>query len=186
MCNINDCIYKFCCVTCGTVDCIIFPLHGQDNIMMWGLYELDYIDLLLLFHRQNLIFRVKCSKGTYIRSLCADLGKVLGRYHLEFEIKWLSAWVLCYASFGNHSPFLVFDMMCLVAVVLIWQLCAEIQLVKFSTVIGYLSQKHFPYLSLISSISSLIISYLCLSGEFLVDDAWEFKELEEDIVKGYM
>ncbi|KAI5021189.1 hypothetical protein ZWY2020_055034 [Hordeum vulgare] len=27
--------------------------------------------------RQNLIFRVTCSKGTYIRSLCADLGKAL-------------------------------------------------------------------------------------------------------------
>lgn len=27
--------------------------------------------------RQNLIFRVVCSKGTYIRSLCADLGKAL-------------------------------------------------------------------------------------------------------------
>lgn len=28
--------------------------------------------------RQNLIFRVTCSKGTYIRSLCADFGKTLG------------------------------------------------------------------------------------------------------------
>ncbi|KAK2661640.1 hypothetical protein Ddye_000214 [Dipteronia dyeriana] len=28
--------------------------------------------------RQNLIFRVTCTKGTYIRSLCADLGKALG------------------------------------------------------------------------------------------------------------
>ncbi|CAN6447193.1 unnamed protein product [Victoria cruziana] len=28
--------------------------------------------------RQNLIFRVTCSKGTYIRSLCADVGKALG------------------------------------------------------------------------------------------------------------
>ncbi|XP_065879340.1 uncharacterized protein [Euphorbia lathyris] len=28
--------------------------------------------------RQNLIFRVICSKGTYIRSLCADLGKAVG------------------------------------------------------------------------------------------------------------
>lgn len=28
--------------------------------------------------RQNLIFRVVCSKGTYIRSLCADLAKALG------------------------------------------------------------------------------------------------------------
>ncbi|KAL5079950.1 hypothetical protein RYX36_008371 [Vicia faba] len=28
--------------------------------------------------RQNLIFRVVCSKGTYIRSLCADFGKALG------------------------------------------------------------------------------------------------------------
>ncbi|KAL4193366.1 hypothetical protein AMTRI_Chr06g176500 [Amborella trichopoda] len=28
--------------------------------------------------RQNLIFKVTCSKGTYIRSLCADLGRALG------------------------------------------------------------------------------------------------------------
>ncbi|XLR65872.1 hypothetical protein S83_016544 [Arachis hypogaea] len=28
--------------------------------------------------RQNLIFRVTCSKGTYIRSLCADFGKAVG------------------------------------------------------------------------------------------------------------
>ncbi|KAL7140717.1 hypothetical protein ABFS83_08G006800 [Erythranthe nasuta] len=28
--------------------------------------------------RQNVIFRVTCSKGTYIRSLCADFGKLLG------------------------------------------------------------------------------------------------------------
>lgn len=28
--------------------------------------------------RQNLIFRVTCSKGTYIRSLCADFGKSIG------------------------------------------------------------------------------------------------------------
>ncbi|CAH9088157.1 unnamed protein product [Cuscuta epithymum] len=28
--------------------------------------------------RQNVIFRVICSKGTYIRSLCADFGKALG------------------------------------------------------------------------------------------------------------
>ncbi|XP_051140689.1 uncharacterized protein LOC127258088 [Andrographis paniculata] len=28
--------------------------------------------------RQNVIFRVICSKGTYVRSLCADFGKALG------------------------------------------------------------------------------------------------------------
>lgn len=28
--------------------------------------------------RQNVVFRVICSKGTYIRSLCADFGKALG------------------------------------------------------------------------------------------------------------
>lgn len=36
--------------------------------------------------RQNLIFRVTCSKGTYIRSLCADLGKALGRYTRRMKI----------------------------------------------------------------------------------------------------
>ncbi|XP_060192905.1 uncharacterized protein LOC132622332 [Lycium barbarum] len=28
--------------------------------------------------RQNVIFRLRCSKGTYVRSLCADFGKALG------------------------------------------------------------------------------------------------------------
>ncbi|KAI3452489.1 hypothetical protein Pfo_009153 [Paulownia fortunei] len=28
--------------------------------------------------RQNVVFRVTCSKGTYVRSLCADFGKALG------------------------------------------------------------------------------------------------------------
>ncbi|KAL5998249.1 hypothetical protein ACLOJK_009187 [Asimina triloba] len=36
--------------------------------------------------RQNLIFRVTCSKGTYIRSLCADFGKALGRGYREICI----------------------------------------------------------------------------------------------------
>ncbi|XP_026441968.1 uncharacterized protein LOC113341211 [Papaver somniferum] len=36
-----------------------------------------------LSDRQNLVFRVTCSKGTYIRSLCADLGKALGRYNIS-------------------------------------------------------------------------------------------------------
>uniref|UniRef100_A0A2P2KE42 tRNA pseudouridine(55) synthase n=1 Tax=Rhizophora mucronata TaxID=61149 RepID=A0A2P2KE42_RHIMU len=35
--------------------------------------------------RQNLIFRVTCSKGTYIRSLCADFGKALGTYVVPME-----------------------------------------------------------------------------------------------------
>lgn len=92
-------------------DCIIFPLHEQDNMLMGGLYEVYYVDLLLLFHRQNLIFRVTCSKGTYIRSLCADLGKALGRYHLQLQLKF--GWVLGYyvmQVLEIHSPFLVFDM----------------------------------------------------------------------------
>lgn len=32
-----------------------------------------------------MIFRVTCSKGTYIRSLCADLGKALGRFVILFN-----------------------------------------------------------------------------------------------------
>lgn len=37
-----------------------------------------YICDLIMYCRQNVIFRVTCSKGTYIRSLCADFGKALG------------------------------------------------------------------------------------------------------------
>ncbi|GLT33192.1 hypothetical protein SLA2020_077980 [Shorea laevis] len=63
--------------------------------------------------RQNLIFRVTCSKGTYIRSLCADFGKTLGS-------------------------------------------CAHLTVLRRDSI-----------------------------GEYLADDAWEFKELEEAITKGY-
>lgn len=63
--------------------------------------------------RQNLIFRVTCSKGTYIRSLCADMGKVLGS-------------------------------------------CAHLAALRRDSI-----------------------------GEYSADDAWEFKELEEAITKGY-
>ncbi|KAL0540880.1 hypothetical protein IC582_020901 [Cucumis melo] len=63
--------------------------------------------------RQNLIFRVTCSKGTYIRSLCADLGKALGS-------------------------------------------CAHLTALRRDSI-----------------------------GQHLADDAWEFKELEDAITKGY-
>ncbi|OAY69842.1 tRNA pseudouridine synthase B, partial [Ananas comosus] len=64
--------------------------------------------------RQNLIFRVTCSKGTYIRSLCADFGKALGS-------------------------------------------CAH-----------------------------LIALRRDLIGEYSVNDAWSFEELQEKITKGYL
>ncbi|XP_057984001.1 uncharacterized protein LOC131168522 [Malania oleifera] len=63
--------------------------------------------------RQNLIFRVTCSKGTYIRSLCADFGKALGS-------------------------------------------CAHLTALRRDSI-----------------------------GEYSADDAWEFKELEEAITRGY-
>ncbi|KAK3140969.1 hypothetical protein QOZ80_5AG0408370 [Eleusine coracana subsp. coracana] len=64
--------------------------------------------------RQNLIFRVSCSKGTYIRSLCADLGKALGS-------------------------------------------CAHLTALRRDSI-----------------------------GEYSVNDAWNFSELEEQITKGYL
>ncbi|KAG8084602.1 hypothetical protein GUJ93_ZPchr0010g8641 [Zizania palustris] len=64
--------------------------------------------------RQNLIFRVTCSKGTYIRSLCADLGKALGS-------------------------------------------CAHLTALRRDSI-----------------------------GDYSVNDAWNFDELEEQITKGYL
>ncbi|KAK9067329.1 hypothetical protein SSX86_014655 [Deinandra increscens subsp. villosa] len=64
--------------------------------------------------RQNVIFRVTCSKGTYIRSLCADFAKALNS-------------------------------------------CAHMTALRRDSI-----------------------------GEYSVDDAWEFKELEEEIPKSYM
>uniref|UniRef100_A0ACD5ZGH6 Uncharacterized protein n=1 Tax=Avena sativa TaxID=4498 RepID=A0ACD5ZGH6_AVESA len=64
--------------------------------------------------RQNLIFRVTCSKGTYIRSLCADLGKAL-------------------------------------------RSCAHLTALRRDSI-----------------------------GDYSVNDAWNFDELEEQITKGYL
>ncbi|CAL9054333.1 uncharacterized protein LOC103988265 [Musa acuminata AAA Group] len=73
----------------------------------------DFAIARSLDDRQNLIFRVICSKGTYIRSLCADFGKALGS-------------------------------------------CAHLTALRRDSI-----------------------------GEFSVDDAWSFEELQEHIVKGY-
>ncbi|XP_076949548.1 uncharacterized protein LOC143622235, partial [Bidens hawaiensis] len=64
--------------------------------------------------RQNVIFRVTCSKGTYIRSLCADFAKALNS-------------------------------------------CAHMTALRRDSI-----------------------------GDYSVDDAWEFKELEEEIPKSYL
>ncbi|KAL2631025.1 hypothetical protein R1flu_015711 [Riccia fluitans] len=39
-------------------------------------------------NRQEFHFRVTCSEGTYIRSLCSDLGRALGRYVLILTQSW--------------------------------------------------------------------------------------------------
>ncbi|CAA6659558.1 unnamed protein product [Spirodela intermedia] len=67
-----------------------------------------------LADRQNLIFRVTCSKGTYIRSLCADFGKALGS-------------------------------------------CAHLTALRRDSI-----------------------------GQYSVDDAWDFQELQDQITKGYL
>lgn len=41
------------------------------------IYNLDIIDI---FDNKKIIFYVKCSKGTYIRTLCDDIGEYLGTY----------------------------------------------------------------------------------------------------------
>lgn len=64
--------------------------------------------------RQNVIFKVTCSKGTYVRSLCADFAKTLGS-------------------------------------------CAHLTALRRDSI-----------------------------GQYLANDAWEFKELEEAITKEYL
>ncbi|KAI3768807.1 hypothetical protein L2E82_19642 [Cichorium intybus] len=64
--------------------------------------------------RQNVIFRVTCSKGTYIRSLCADFAKALNS-------------------------------------------CAHMTVLRRDSI-----------------------------GEYSVDDAWDFEELEKEVPKSYM
>jgi tRNA pseudouridine55 synthase len=43
------------------------------------LRQVTVYDLPILnIHGRDVIFRVRCSKGTYVRTLCADIGEVLG------------------------------------------------------------------------------------------------------------
>ncbi|KAJ8475836.1 hypothetical protein OPV22_019563 [Ensete ventricosum] len=74
----------------------------------------DFAIARSLDDRQNLIFRVTCSKGTYIRSLCADFGKALGSCaHLtalrrdsigEFSADdaWTFSCLLCHCLHGHE------------------------------------------------------------------------------------
>jgi tRNA pseudouridine55 synthase len=42
------------------------------------IYELEIIHFNLELAHPQIKFRVKCSKGTYIRTLCVDIGRALG------------------------------------------------------------------------------------------------------------
>ena len=42
------------------------------------IYELEVIEAEMDLKHPRIRFRVKCSKGTYIRTLCVDIGKALG------------------------------------------------------------------------------------------------------------
>lgn len=42
------------------------------------LYELQIIDMDLFKDHPRIVFHAECSKGTYIRTLCFDIGKALG------------------------------------------------------------------------------------------------------------
>ncbi|KAD0429711.1 hypothetical protein E3N88_44276 [Mikania micrantha] len=91
--------------------------------------------------RQNVIFRVTCSKGTYIRSLCADFAKALNRYTNNHNMHFYSKWL-------NYNDKMVMLYSCS---------CAHMTALRRDFI-----------------------------GEYSVDDAWEFKELEEEIPKSYM
>ncbi|NMO96205.1 tRNA pseudouridine(55) synthase TruB [Paenibacillus lemnae] len=42
------------------------------------IYEIEMTDFVQRDHETDISFRVLCSKGTYIRTLCVDIGKALG------------------------------------------------------------------------------------------------------------
>ena len=48
------------------------------------IYNLDILDI----NKNKILFRVECSKGTYIRTLCNDIGEFLGTYgYLSFLMR---------------------------------------------------------------------------------------------------
>jgi len=50
--------------------------------------EIYSIDILSIIQNKKIIFDVKCSKGTYVRTLCADIGEKLGcGGHMSFLLR---------------------------------------------------------------------------------------------------
>ncbi|GAA4871891.1 tRNA pseudouridine(55) synthase TruB [Paenibacillus vulneris] len=43
-----------------------------------SIYQIEILQMNLDMHHPEIRFRVRCSKGTYIRTLCVDIGKALG------------------------------------------------------------------------------------------------------------
>ena len=51
------------------------------------IYELELLELNLDQPHPTIRFTVQCSKGTYIRTLCVDIGKALGVLAVMAELK---------------------------------------------------------------------------------------------------
>lgn len=50
--------------------------------------EIYEMEILKILENQRVIFRTKCSKGTYIRTICDDIGDTLGTYgHMSFLMR---------------------------------------------------------------------------------------------------
>lgn len=53
-------------------------IEVERKARMVTIYQIEWLDLNLQDNHPLITFRVDCSKGTYIRSLCYDIGKKLG------------------------------------------------------------------------------------------------------------
>jgi len=50
--------------------------------------EIYSLDIIRIFENKRVLFDVRCSKGTYIRTLCSDIGEMLGcGGHMSFLVR---------------------------------------------------------------------------------------------------
>lgn len=65
------------------------------------IYEMEILNIL---ENQRIIFRTKCSKGTYIRTICDDIGDALGTFgHMSFLMRTQAGGFLINDSLGIET-----------------------------------------------------------------------------------
>ena len=65
-----------------------YALKGQEVERLPRRVKIYYINVISYFPPEKIMLEIKCSSGTYVRSLCEDIGKVIGcGGHMSFLVR---------------------------------------------------------------------------------------------------